>query len=451
MAVDNASGGESSPDRTGDAVADASVEHGFRAPARRRKPVYIAAAAVFLVVAVLIYFMAKPDTDRLAASHVDAARTALSEGDVSVDVLRVVVASLNSALELAPQHPDALEAVRSLQDRVRRQLEGGIARGELAGAEAMLGAARMAWPDAAEFDAAGDLHYRLEQALEAQALQAEVRDLLARAKRQLRDGDDQSVESLARALGELRAALDTDPAAGREVHESVRGEILETTRGVLATEGPLQAQQLLNALGDDWEDDTEVGRLRDEVRDQLAELDRSRRLRELLDEAERSLRADRLTTPAGDNAVEYYRQALVLEADNDRALRGLASVAERYGEMIDKAVEDRSVVSARRYLASLTQLAPEHPRLGEFARRIDDVATVQAEAVQKADGDATETEEQQPAPPKETVPDDPEGRLWYLVKDGCEETEIRRYIDTYPEGRYVDQAWKRIAECLAAR
>ena len=452
MVADNASGRETSPRHTGGTTAGADSGHSFQAPARRRKPVYLAATVVFVIVAILIYFMAKPDTDRLVLSHVDAANAAVSEGTLSVEALRVAVASLNSAFELASRHPDALEAMRSLQNRVVREIDDGIARGELSGAEELLAAAQTAWPDTAEFDPAGDLDHRLDQARKAQALQAEIRDLLAQAKRRLGDEGDRSIESLSQALEQLRAALDVDQVAARELGANVRGEVLETTRGVLATDGPQQAQRLLDALGNEWDDDAEVGQLRDEVRDQIAALDRSRQLQELLDKADESLRADRLTTPRGNNAAEHYGQALTLDPDNDRAVRGLESVAERYTAMIGEAIENDSVERARRYLASLAQLAPDHPRLGEFSRRIDEAVAAQAATTQAASQDGkAETEQPDQAVPAEPVPEDPEGRLWYSIKGGCDQKELRRYIDTYPEGRYVDEAWKRISECLAVR
>ena len=427
-----------------------AIEHGFRTPARRRKPIYVAAAAVFVVVAVLVYLMARPDSERLAASFVDAALAALPEKAVSASDLRAAVANLQSAFDVAPQHAGARDARRALQERVARQLAEDIARGELENAEALIAAANQAWPDAPDFDTAGPLRHRLDKALEARALQAEVRSLLARAKRQL-DGSDQSMDALTDALGQLRAALDA-ASEGRDsaVPMDVRREIVNASRESLQASDPQHAQRLLDTLAIDSGDDAEVNGLREEVNAQLAELNRATQLEGLIARAEESLRADRLTTPLGNNAMEYFQRVLALDPGNARAAAGVEAVAERYAVLIGNAVENGHLPRARRHLASLRQISPAHPRIDEFGMRIEKAVLAESQAAQTASLEpAVQPAAGTPVAPAEPLPDDPEGRLWYTVRDGCDQKEIRRYIDTYPEGRYIDQAWQRISDCLA--
>ena len=50
----------------------------------------------------------------------------------------------------------------------------------------------------------------------------------------------------------------------------------------------------------------------------------------LLATAGEDLRANRLTTPAGDNAWENFREVLRMDPDNAAALRGIGTIIERY-------------------------------------------------------------------------------------------------------------------------
>lgn len=53
-------------------------------------------------------------------------------------------------------------------------------------------------------------------------------------------------------------------------------------------------------------------------------------IRDLLQQAERALVMDRLTTPVEDNAYAYYQKILSMSADNDEAKEGLDKIAQRY-------------------------------------------------------------------------------------------------------------------------
>lgn len=449
MIRNNESGGDR-PTQGGDkGSAGTDVEHGFRAPARRRKPIYLAATAVFIVLAVLVYLMARPNPERMATSFVESAMSGLPEQALVPGDVRTAVADLNAAYDLVPQHAGARDATRTLKKRLEQQLADQILVGELEDAQEMLETVGVTWPDGVEFDAASTLQAKLDGAFESRALRDEIRDLLLEAKQRIGSDADNPMAALKEALAQLRAALDAQGEGPGRVGADVQRGVVEATREALATSGPEHAQRLLNVLGNDWGSDGQIDQLRKEIQSELLEAQRSQRLATLLDQGEASLRANRLTTPSGNNAVEYFREALALDPDNAGAAAGLHDVAERYTVLIVDAIDRGSLQSARGFLASLTRVSPTHPRIDELAGRLEDALLAGAEAATVDEGADEAPSKTASGTQAEPVPEDPEGRLWYSVRDGCEEKELRRYLDTYPEGRYIEEAWKRISACLA--
>jgi uncharacterized caspase-like protein len=82
------------------------------------------------------------------------------------------------------------------------------------------------------------------------------------------------------------------------------------------------------------------------------------RIEQLLALAQTDLAALRLTSPAGNNAVEKLRQVLSLEPDNVPARDGLAQVLSRYLELADNAASRGQFDSAESYIAKAQRVVP---------------------------------------------------------------------------------------------
>ncbi len=81
----------------------------------------------------------------------------------------------------------------------------------------------------------------------------------------------------------------------------------------------------------------------------------------LLQGAETDIEAYRLSSPAGNNAVEKYRRIIALSPDSSAAAAGLEKVATRYAHMAQTAISDNRLEEAERYLAQAEQLGPDNP------------------------------------------------------------------------------------------
>ncbi len=80
---------------------------------------------------------------------------------------------------------------------------------------------------------------------------------------------------------------------------------------------------------------------------------------ELLRHAAEDIDALRLTTPAGENALERYQKVLTLEPENEDARRGLEVIVIRYVTLANTAMSNGDLEKAERYLNSAGGVIPD--------------------------------------------------------------------------------------------
>ena len=83
----------------------------------------------------------------------------------------------------------------------------------------------------------------------------------------------------------------------------------------------------------------------------------------LLAGAEADLKARRLTSPAGNNAWEKYRQVLGLSPAHPEAMAGMERVIDSYMELFGASVEQEEFEQAESYLSRIADLHPDSPAL----------------------------------------------------------------------------------------
>ncbi len=79
--------------------------------------------------------------------------------------------------------------------------------------------------------------------------------------------------------------------------------------------------------------------------------------------AARAMQAERLTTPAKDNAYKYYRAVLDAEPANAEALAGLQKIVNRYIQFINKAMIEGRINDAKLYLERAESVLPSDAEL----------------------------------------------------------------------------------------
>ena len=107
-------------------------------------------------------------------------------------------------------------------------------------------------------------------------------------------------------------------------------------------------------------------------------VDEALTLPDLLYSGLQALDADRLLTPDGDNALDFFNRALAMDSDNDLAKEGIAAIVARYLALAREAIGNGSFDSA--------ELMIERAKLVDAT--VADIALVQVElANERESGD----------------------------------------------------------------
>ena len=99
----------------------------------------------------------------------------------------------------------------------------------------------------------------------------------------------------------------------------------------------------------------------------------------LLAAAEANLKAQRLTSPAGDNAWDNYMRVLELIPAHPEAVTGTKRVIGSYMELFGAAVEKEAFDKAAEYLSRIRDLHPDSPMLEEGEQRLEDTKQARAD------------------------------------------------------------------------
>lgn len=99
----------------------------------------------------------------------------------------------------------------------------------------------------------------------------------------------------------------------------------------------------------------------------------NQRINLLLEQAQGHLRANRLTRPEGNNAVDVYRQILVIDPDNPQATLGLNRVATTLLDLASRRLQDNGDQSAARALLNrAVSIGGQSTRSEQLKQQIDD-------------------------------------------------------------------------------
>ncbi len=94
-------------------------------------------------------------------------------------------------------------------------------------------------------------------------------------------------------------------------------------------------------------------------------------IRTLLEQANRAIGYDHLTGPQPGNAYDLFQQVLVLDPQNEDALRGPEKITERFVALALEAANRWQLVQARSLLSRAKEIMPDHPSISPTQTQLD--------------------------------------------------------------------------------
>lgn len=407
---------------------------------------------VLAVMGGLLFLMSRgPSAEDAIQELVDEALASMRAGEeLNVADFQTIVDTLDEALAIDPDNELTVTAVRQLQSQIGSQMVSDLQTGRLATVEAMLDIAQLAWPDVQRFAPGGEIDNRLQKELDAKRLMAEVSDIIGQAKDAIAFNEggsqDQRLQSIALALEQLKLALAIDPNNQEAVSmkADLREELTDQIQTALDESEPAEAKELLAVAADYFETDSAFNGLHEQTNRLESNLNNFNEIERLLGAANERVSEDSLMVPLGDSAVDYFEQVLAIDASNVEAINGIERVADRYVELASVAISEGNVNTAKSYLENMSVLKPDHAEIQALRERIQQRSNNRSPEPSNAPPSRSDDSKQQP----EIVPMDDEDRVWLRARGTCNRTALQQYIDRYPSGRYVDDAWGELSSCL---
>ncbi len=199
----------------------------------------------------------------------------------------------------------------------------------------------------------------------------EVEALLARANKALHGGQLAGDETSAAALFEQALKLKSDSRRAAQGLFEVRARLVAEINQDLVIGDADSASDLLDTL-------KTIPDSTDDVTQAQAKLKTLAQVRPLLAKAATLLQQGHADQPAGDNALELYRQVQQLDPENAVAAQGTLQVQRVVLDRALAAVAQNDFKGADAALAEAAQVAPDSPALSDVHTRVDNMRQARA-------------------------------------------------------------------------
>lgn len=336
---------------------------------RRARSPWVLGGALLLsaALAATVWWFREPLREYWPASQsqnlLEQAATALAAGRLQRADGQLGARELYEAvLAVDPENAAARQGLQQIGERWLSTAQSLIAEGQAAAAEQALAQARELGVAAAQVDAIAGLLRRAssqEQVLERWLAQADE----ARRQGLMFDGDNS-------ALALYRRVLELDP--GNPIAQNALAQLLsamsEDVRGQLQAGDLDAAQQQIERIGSITPGHPDLPALQAELLD--ARRAGLQSLENALLRAEQLQKRGRLTQPAGDNALEVYRDILQRDPGHERARKGLQGLASQLIGQFNRALDDFDFDAAQRALAQAEQVGLSNATAAEARERL---------------------------------------------------------------------------------
>ncbi|MDG4552814.1 MAG: hypothetical protein P9E24_00995 [Candidatus Competibacter sp.] len=303
---------------------------------------------------------ARAQREREAARRLQAEQLlAQARSQFKESALEASLALIEQGLLAVPDHPDLLalrEQVRAqMAEQARRQVE----------------AAQRQREEEARRQAAEAERRKAEEQARQQA-EAERRQREEEARRQAAEAERRKTEQARQQAEAVQRRREADQYLAQAVELRRKGDRAAAMQAIEKGLAQVPDHEGLTRLRQDVSAEIAAQQRQQAEREQ-----REREIASLLEQADAHVQAWRLTTPAGNNAHETYRQVLKLDAGNAQAQAGLQRIAESYLQLAQQRRATGALQDSLTFIDKGLEVVPEHAellRLREEVRAEESVA-----------------------------------------------------------------------------
>jgi len=108
-----------------------------------------------------------------------------------------------------------------------------------------------------------------------------------------------------------------------------------------------------------------------EIEQEESQAEQQKEIERLLTAANQAYAAGRWTVPSGNNALQFYRSVLALDAANALAKEGISGIAKRYLQLANEAIVENKLSEAEAYIAAATAVDPGSDAIALLRNQID--------------------------------------------------------------------------------
>jgi DNA segregation ATPase FtsK/SpoIIIE-like protein len=341
--------------------------------------------------------------------HIETQRAKLAELERAMKEEQERLANLQRQTEEAEKKKDLEEAARlaALEDEAKAQ-EFADQQARLAELRAQVEAeeARLAALEAERREA--QRQGEAEQARvaeEVKKVEDEARRMAMEAQRELeetqRKAEEEArlaAEAEAQRKAEEEARLAAEAEAQRKAEEEARLAAEAEAQGKAEEEARLAAEAEAQRKA---EEEARIAAAAEAARQTDPAKERDVQIGALLAAAAEDVEAVRLTSPAGRNALDRYREVLALDPGNEQAAQGLVDIADKYVELAEKAAAVGAYDRALGYIDKAEAVAPGVERVASARKTI---AAAKAAAVASEETVVSSAPSAPAAPAASTAP-----------------------------------------------
>ncbi len=293
--------------------------------------------------------------------YLSKAEAALTAGNLTRPLGKNALEFFENVLILEPANIAALQGKEKVGQAVIKQGVSATDQGKFDLAKALFAEARKIVSSVVEVSRA---ERRLQEAEES----ARIAALVAAGEQALKDNRLTSPAGN-NALEYFDRVLKSDPnnLSARQGREKVGMRYLDLSRAEIAKSDFVEAESHLKKAKEISTSKVEIAT----VERLLEEQRKNVKLDDVIAKAESAFDSGRLTKPDGQSALDYYRMALSVDAQNVKAKAGIQKIEDKYRAFIEQELKAFNFSEAEAYLASWRAFTNDTQAINDYTTSIE--------------------------------------------------------------------------------